>query len=366
MFSKVTDFFSRHRRKFVVTGVVVGGSYLAYRYAMKKLIEYQENQTKDFLEQTRRSQHYESTERTCNQVIVGLSSKMFDEIIKLLNSEAIMEQLRNNPTPENKIELWNGLKVLSLTRLTVFIYASSMLTITLRTQVNVLGGYLFKDNAKVGQKTTVTEDIREKYLSLIQYFLESGIEDLVNFIKKQVAEVMSGHELAQPITISDIEQIFWSIQMGINSNIEHDPNSKMSKYVLPKELQESTPTLQQLFNETVDLLESDELIALSSNNICRGFSIAVDNIAEYLDGSSGPKIQEVNGNQLPDVTKQLLNINRIELPLVKLIPILLEITTKGMNSAEKPQNLATSLTTFYMVNDKIKTLGANIYESFST
>lgn len=109
MFSRVKDFFSRHRRKFVVTGVIVGGSYLAYRYAMKKLIEFQEKQTREFLEQTRRTQHYESTERTCNQVIVGLSSKMFDEIIRLLNSEGIMEQLRNNP--ENKVELWNQLKV---------------------------------------------------------------------------------------------------------------------------------------------------------------------------------------------------------------------------------------------------------------
>lgn len=347
-----------------MTGVVVGGSYFAYRYAMRKLIEFQEKQTRDFLEQTRRTQHYESTERTCNQVIVGLSSKMFDEIIRLVNSEGIMEQLRNNP--DKKIELWNELKVLSLTRLTVFIYASSMLTITLRTQVNVLGGYLFKGNAKVGQKTTVTEDVREKYLSLIQHFLDSGIEELVDVIKNKVAEVMSGHNLAQPITISDIEQIFWSIQMGVNSDIQNDPNSKMGKYVFPKEPQESQALLQQMFNETLDLLESEEVVALSSNNICRGFSIAVDNIAEYLDGSNAPKIQEVNDNEIVDVTKQLLNINRIELPLVKLIPILLGITTKGMNSAEKPQNLATSLTTFYMVNDKIKTLGANIYESFST
>lgn len=350
----------------MVTGVVVGGSYLAYRYAVRKLIEYQEKQTREFLEQTRRTQHYESTERTCNQVIVGLSSKLFDEITRLLNSEGIMEQLRNNP--ENKVELWNELKVLSLTRLTVFIYASSMLTITLRTQVNILGGYLFKDNArtKAGQKTTISEDLREKYLSLIEHFLDSGIEDLVEFVKIKVAEVMTGHELAQPITIADIEQIFWSIQMGVNSDIKNDPNSKMSKYVLPKELQESQPTLLQMFNETLDLLESEEVVSLSSNNICRGFSIAVDNIAEYLDGSGGPKIQEVNDNEVVDVTKQLLNINRIELPLVKLIPILLGITNRGVNSAEKPQNLATSLTTFYMVNDKIKTLGANIYESFST
>lgn len=242
-----------------------------------------------------------------------------------------------------------------------------MLTITLRTQVNVLGGYLFKDNSKSNSKSTVSEDIREKYLSLVQYFLNEGLEDLIHYIKKKVDEVMDGHQLAEAITISDIEQIFWSIQMGINSDIQNDPNSKMSKYVLPKELQESQPTLQQMFNETLDILESEEVVSLSSNNICRGFSIAVDNIAEYLDSSaSTPKIQEVNDNEVSDVSKQLLNINKIELPLVKLIPIILGITTKGMNSAEKPQNLATSLTTFYMVNEKIKTLGANIYESFST
>ena len=356
MLSGVKDFFYRHRRKFIVTGVVFGGSYLAYRYAMKRLMEFQEKQAREFLDHTRRTQHYESTERTCNQVIVGLSSKLYDEIIRLLSGEDVMEQLRLNP--ENKIDLWNQLKVISFTRLTCFIYASSMITIALRIQVNVLGGYLFKD-----QK--IAEETRQQYLELIQHFTDEGIETLVNYIKKKVEDVMSGYELAQPMTISDIEQIFWAIQMSVNSDVVNDPNSKMAKYLLPSDLITQNSKVKEMFSETVDLMESDEVVALSSDNICRGFSIAVDNIAEYLDGSSGPKIQEINQNEVLDVSKQLLNINKIQLPLVKLIPILCGITRKGMNNSDKPQNFATSLTTFFMVSEKIKTLGANIYESFS-
>ena len=135
--------------------------------------------------------------------------------------------------------------------------------------------------------------------------------------------------------------------------------------MLPNSINDTQQVLQQMYNETLDVLESEEVVSLCSSNICRGFSLAVDSIAECIDGSNGQKIKEVNENEVIEVSKQFVNINKIELPLVKLIPILIGITTKGMNSSERPQNLATSLTTFNMVNDKIKMLGANLYESFS-
>lgn len=52
-----------------MTGLVIGGGAIAIKYAAKKLIEFQEAKAKEFIESTKRIQHFEATEKTCNQAI---------------------------------------------------------------------------------------------------------------------------------------------------------------------------------------------------------------------------------------------------------------------------------------------------------
>lgn len=92
MLSKIKGFVGRHKKKFIFGGVVIAGGILL-RYAQRKFIEYQEKvkilylkffielctylyklqQVKEFLEKTRRLQHFESTEKTTDQAIIGIS-----------------------------------------------------------------------------------------------------------------------------------------------------------------------------------------------------------------------------------------------------------------------------------------------------
>lgn len=109
VFSKIGGFLNRHRNKFFVGGVVVGGSILLTRYAQYKLKEWQQNEAKEFLERTRKQQHFESTERTCNQTILSLITALNESLTKCLNTDEIIEELRKNP--DNKLELWDKLKV---------------------------------------------------------------------------------------------------------------------------------------------------------------------------------------------------------------------------------------------------------------
>uniref|UniRef100_A0A0K8TT58 Peroxisomal biogenesis factor 3 n=1 Tax=Tabanus bromius TaxID=304241 RepID=A0A0K8TT58_TABBR len=363
MFSGVKNFISRHKRKFLVTGAIIGGTVITVRYAQRKLREFQEAQTRAFIEKTKRMQHFESTERTCNQAILGLSPSLGDEILKILNSEEILEKLRKNP--ENKIELWEKLKILSFTRLTAFIYASSILVVTLRVQLNLLGGYLYKDT--VTGEAKITDDIRQAYLSLIQHFLKDGINHLVKLIDEKVRMILKKYTLDQKIGLSEVENIFWSIQLAVNSDAK-DPNSKMAHYVLPTEVNE-TGVLSKMFLETLDMLESDDVAILCSNNVSRGFSIAVDSIAEFYTENVKANGALANFTDKPATSKlelnEIYNINSVALHLAKLIPILNGITSKSFDSNSKPPNLATSLITLFLVSDKVKILGANVYEVFS-
>lgn len=378
MFSSVKNFLSRHKRKFIVTGVVVGGGILALQYAQRKLREYQEAQTREFIQRTRRSQHFESTERTCNQAIMGVAPALCDKILKRLNTDIILQQIRE--TPENKVELWNELKVQAFTRLTTLVYACSMLVVSLRIQLNILGGYLYKDTVADGQ-TELTKENQQRYLSLSQHLLDEGVEKLVSLIERKVREVLGQYELKQNLSLADAEQIFWSIQMAVNSDVQ-DPNSTLGKYILPDELDypNETELLTKMYTETLDMLESDEASSLNTYNVSRGFSIVMDSIADYYYEplkKNGMDIANENSISLPSTSKSDLNvvttgtastmpnINSVQLPLAKLIPIVNGLSGKPFSVNVRPASLSTSLVTLYLVSDKVKVLGANVYEVFS-
>lgn len=378
MFSSVKNFLSRHKRKFIVTGVVVGGGVLALQYAQRKLREFQEAQTREFIQRTRRSQHFESTERTCNQAIMGVAPALCDKILKRLNTDIILQQIRE--MPENKVELWNELKVQAFTRLTTLVYACSMLVVSLRIQLNILGGYLYKDTIADGQ-TELTKENQQRYLSLSQHLLDEGVEKLITLIERKVREVLGQYELKQNLSLADTEQIFWSIQMAVNSDVQ-DPNSTLGKYILQDELDypNETELLTKMYTETLDMLESDEASGLNTYNVSRGFSIVMDSIADYYYEplkKNGMDIANENSISLPSTSKSDLNvattstattmpnINSVQLPLAKLIPIVNGLSGKPFSVNVRPASLSTSLVTLYLVSDKVKVLGANVYEVFS-
>lgn len=109
VFSKIRNFLYRNRTKFVVGGIVVTGSVLLMRYAQQKLRDWQEKEAREFFERTRKQQHFESTERTCNQTILNLVTTLNEALTRAVNTEAVVEELRKKP--ENKVELWEKLKV---------------------------------------------------------------------------------------------------------------------------------------------------------------------------------------------------------------------------------------------------------------
>uniref|UniRef100_W8CAC8 Peroxisomal biogenesis factor 3 n=1 Tax=Ceratitis capitata TaxID=7213 RepID=W8CAC8_CERCA len=371
MLGGLRDFVVRHRRKFIVTGVLVGGSYIAIKYAQRKLIEFQTRQARDFLEKSRRMQHFETTESTCNKVILGMGTELYAAILRECNADALLEQLRQNPS--NKVELWEEMKIVAFTRLTTFVYASTMLVIALRAQINLLGGYLYQDVTL--EKKEISEDLKQRYLSLIGNFIhEGGLSELIQLIRSKVIAMMKTVPLTKPFNLADIEQLFWSLQISISSE-KDDPIKNMVRFLLPMEVPEYNRLLDIMFSDTLDVLDNVEAITVCANNVSRGFSLAVDAIAEGIFQSQHETNAEINkkgmnksgdGDASAAAVNSMLKLNKVEIPLAKLIPIISGLTSKGFDEKSRPQNLATSLLTFYMIEEKTKVFGANIYEVFSS
>jgi len=349
--SKVKDFFVRHKNKFIASAVVIGGSVLLTRYAQRKLRDWQERETRDFIERTRKQQHFENTERTCNETILSLKHALIEALNKSLDTEEILTKLRNNQG--NKIELWNELKLAVFTKLTTLVYASVMLVVTLRVQLNVLGGYMFKDAGEV------SAEAQQKYLNMCDRLLSEGVEKLTGFIRKEFVQMIEPIGLNKSMQLKDFEAIFWTIQTRIATH-QLNPFEHFTDYLIETEVNTSLNDIYtKMVRDTADLLESDEIKSLTAHCVNRGFALISDELAEYFSKSASSNNNKENGLGLDNhvMTNGFVNLIDKHIVLAKLIPI--------MNGMCFKNCLPSKLFQMLIANDKVKTFGANVYECFS-
>lgn len=193
MFSRLQNFFQTHRRKIFVTGAVLGGVYVIGKLSQWKLSEWYENQQAEFLVQSKKQLHFDGNQKTCNTTFYSLLPGLKDLLLESLDTEAITEKLRNKPL--DKLSLWEQLKVTSFARTVTAIYASSLLLVFLRVQLNVLGGYMYLDievedgggpSTVQEQRVYVSDASQKRYLGVVRHFLDNGVQELVDVIKEAV------------------------------------------------------------------------------------------------------------------------------------------------------------------------------------
>ena len=377
MLSRIRGFVSRHRRKFIL-GSIVFGSVIFIRYTQRKLREWQEKEIKEMFERSKRRQYFECTERTCSQMIMSVALTLRDSVIKVLDTEAIVNKLRTGCN--DKITCWNELKVLAIARSTVIIYSYAMLATLIRIQFNVMGGHVYKDIQNSNSSTTENV-VQTKYMSLSSHFMSNGVRKLSSLVKDKVAEITASISLKDELTLRDLEEIYWAITSIISRDSSKDPVKNLVEYMLQVDYEEGQGTmLPKLINETLDLLESEEVQNLTQSNIRNGFSLLVDHISAFFTGP--PTIENgksQNGISVPGTSSQnhmswreknstemnhassFVNINKVAMPMAKIIPIINgQVPDKPM-----PKDFQTELLQRLVTSNELKTLGANIYEAFS-
>jgi peroxin-3 len=224
----------------------------------------------------------------------------------------------------------------------------------MRVQLNVIGGYLYKDT--ISSEAKITKEIQTMYnLIVIQHITHIGLQNLIKIVKNNVNKIMEHITLKQEMNQNEIEQLFWSIQSSIDKEINHN----YAQFVLPSESQfrnqyDST-ILNKMLTDTMDVYECGEFIEIVESIIVNGFSVVTDKISEYF-----------TFKETPENEQEVTNLKKI--PIAKLIPIINSLTTQVLSPTfaenQSPENLAASLTSMYIVNTKLQTLGANVYEVY--
>ncbi|XP_042188668.1 peroxisomal biogenesis factor 3 [Callorhinchus milii] len=376
MLGTVWGLVRRHRRKLASPGpagrsggasavAALPGVYLLGKYAQRKLRELQEHEAAEYISQARRQFHFESNQRTCNMTVLSMLPTLREAIMQQLNSESLTALLKNRPA--NKLEIWEDLKIISFSRGLVAVYSTCMLVVLLRVQLNIIGGYIYLDNAAMGKNvaTQAPPEVQQQYLSSIQHLLGDGLSELVTVVKQAVREVIGGISLKQSLTLVDLEHHIRTIREQIerrhSRNMERpSTRSPLCRYLIPDEddtlasqacgLTDKDKTTIKLLNETRDMLESCDFSTVLSSCLTRGFSRLLDNIAEFFR----PTEHELTPNG------KITSLSSVSLPLAKIIPII-----NGQMHAtcsETPSHFVQDL----LMMDQVKDFAANVYEAFST
>ncbi|XP_054273462.1 peroxisomal biogenesis factor 3-like [Macrosteles quadrilineatus] len=357
MFSFIKSFLARHKKKLFVLGMFAGGAVLGTRYAQRRFIEWQEKETKEFLERTRKQHYFESSEKTCNQTIIFLSSTLRENIVNHVNCEAVIQQLREGPS--NKLDLWQELKILVFTKVCLLVYSGTLLVIALRIQLNVIGGFIYSKSTAPGSDPKFTSDLQEKYLSQCHYFLEEGMKELCPLVKEKVNCVLQDITLKQNMTLQHIENMFWAIQSAVNDD-PRGPLNRMPELLYGSGFEQGDTFIKGMMLDTIELLNRPEVKELASSCISRGFSHLVDRVSEFfLPDDKNPLSQVPSTTNTTNGLVKFAHPNNFSRPFAKIIPII-----NGYGNSNRTDGSESWVSPFLYM-EGVKTFGANIFESYS-
>ncbi|XP_064604936.1 peroxisomal biogenesis factor 3-like [Liolophura sinensis] len=366
-FERLWNFFKRHRRKILYSGVLIGGTYLTFQYFKKKLHEFQEKEAAECIDLARRQHHFDSNQRTCNMTVLSMLPNLRESLRRSMDTEKIKASIESQTG--NKLDLWEELKVMSFSRSITAAYSSSILVVLLRVQLNIMGGYLYLDNF-LHRVDQVESDVRvlipsitqEKYLSLIQFFITKGVDELSMAVHAAVKSTVGSVSLKEKLSLGDVqnylEKIRMKLECGVVQGSSTIPTSPLCHFMLPPEQvqdfsADSLPeevVYEELLAQTRDMIDSEDFHSVLQVCVNKAFARFMDFLMEGYRAFLSTVTGEASGSK---------SIHDNKVPLAKLIPVVNGIMVRLCGDSPNPfiQEL--------LVMEPLRDLAANVYEAFS-
>ncbi|BFY99249.1 hypothetical protein BsWGS_02290 [Bradybaena similaris] len=359
MLSRLWSCIKRHRRKFYVVGTLVGGSWMLYKFIWRKIQQIREEEDRQYINFVKRQHHFESNQRTCNMTVLAMIPNLRNTLVKTLDTDNIKELLKMNPP--DKLDLWEELKIMSLTRSLAAVYGTCMLSVMLRVQLNIVGGYFYLDSIhpqnglkmEAGSKSTIPQKVQERYLSLVKQFIDQGLVDFIHFLRLAVTKEIGCLSLKELISLDNLTSILDHIRERVECGVDK-PTQSLYPYLLTSEQVpdiSSVPSpedalLEKLVSETRDILESTDFHTVLRESIDRGYHCVLDTVADHYKEQLSP--EDSNSR-----------IHNVSIAVAKLIPVINSIMMKVCGDA--PNQFVQEL----LLMEELKQLAANVYEAFS-
>lgn len=390
------------------------------RMAARRYITYQTMKTHDLLLRYKKQRMFELMEENFESSFKKWHELMMSTIKTTLNAEKHMDLLRSGDGTR-KLENWMEMKIIAFANIWAIIYGTSMLSILLRIQLNVISGLLFKqmelvppgleetENIDIGgagdasshPNHFVTEELQQEYMMLTRYLCTDGIRALCELLRTKCRYIIANLSLKQKLTIADIEQLLVQVRnkelkytpINLESDDDSseevpndwDPISEAWYFMLSKRLtkrylyppkgqwkSDSSRDLlfKTLIGEAFDLVKSDDTKNLLKFLETQGLNHYMDRLSDFLSamppdastssagGTGTEQSSASSGEGLLSEDSELSFFNDPAAPVAKLIPVMNSFVNLPFN--QDPWAV------LLLNQESLKSYSANIYESYSS
>ncbi|KAK5166071.1 peroxin [Saxophila tyrrhenica] len=422
----------RNRTTLLITAGVVGAGYVAGQYVVGKIQEARQRMSEDRISKENLRRRFEQNQEDCTYTVLALLPTIREEIIGALPVEQITEQLQqerqerlrklgqseaasselpsgppsvtddaaslqsssyvhasqmvssggdsgtsSSRPKRSKAQLWQEMKIHSVTRALTLIYTVSLLTMLTRIQLNLLGRRTYLSSvvalasppAAVEESTISLEnkdddnyenmygndfDTNRKYLTFSWWLLHRGSKQIMERVMGAVKEVFGSVNIREDISMERLSDLIMQVRRKIEGATEEERRDmKWLSYLLPPKQDESyvirqstmsdsedvaspeasskedpmsasvvedseiSGSLRRLLDETSDLIDSPTFTHVLSRLLDTSFSHLVDyRIATEAFGITGPPAPGTMGEE-----SRITEISDKKCKLAHMLPI---------------------------------------------
>jgi len=344
MLTSMNNFYRRHRRKIWIYGAVATGAYAAGKFVSYKIEEWQHARVEESQNAKRKHFHFESQQKTCTSTFLSFLPNIRNVIMEKLNTEQLLDILKMKPA--NKLEIWDQLKVYSLTRLLCSVISNVILVILLKVKLNVIGAYTFSTlqpemkntssdhldtslNAVDGNNDSVLPDtssndlnaLQLRYLDNIRYFVEEKLPVLIDDCLEVVEYSMSAITLKEKLSHEKLKEICKDVVTKLqakHTSLKNDKHEFCTYFVNPSwsEFEDSNDIYSRMLSETVNILEGIDCSLVIDTCVSVGLEQVLDSFQDQFFTYESTKADVT----LDDCLKE--DFRDTSLPVPKIIPIL--------------------------------------------
>ena len=269
----------KHPKKVTVLLIIGGlglGGYLSYRF-IKKLFGLSHDKNGTSSEYNRKVQYFRDNLQTADDRTFALSIDLRSKLLAMIDVEELVIQIKQVSSSE-KFTIWENLKVKSLTRVITGVYLLSGLVLLVRTEVNIMGGCMFRESLGKGdddgfigggscQLIGRADRLQRRYMDYCNYLIEVGSIKLMTVVEPVVRNVLSRVSLKQVISFEKFDDMLTEIQKTLETGRNYEDEEfeilSLQELFLPPENPDDGNYLNFLLDSTRDILEQDFLHILS-------------------------------------------------------------------------------------------------------
>ncbi|KAJ3043653.1 peroxin [Rhizophlyctis rosea] len=391
LFSSIGDRVRRNRNRLLWLGGTISGGCALFKFAEWKWTEFQQKRELEQGAKANVKRRFEQNLNDCAFAVGSLLPTLGENLFAHLDVERVTAKLKETKTAktsdggapldeqqrmEQKLALWEEVKVLGFTRTIAAVYLVTLLIIFTHLQLNLLGRFFYLDSVSTFAQQSdfgngelydppadqdrppqgVSDETERRYLTFSWYVLNVGWTRCVERVRRVVEEVMGSVGLKEPIGSERLAKLVNEVRKCVEFEDVGEIKAPFPfvECLLPPEGQEAEvireggaapgddaqldadftvdPELRVLLNETRDFLESPDFQKVLHKCLDTSFDLLMKHTQPAFEvNSSVVKSTRIGTEDMEASQENIAPPSEKELPLAGVIPVISRLAHQILN-----------------------------------